>query len=172
VLGPFATDEGAFQVNWTFVYSNYNTDATMDVFNDLGWTRYPESVEGEESRPPIGGIHIAVNAASENVDLAWEATECITSPEEQGKYAVGTGNMPASAEGYAWPELQEAYPPDLLQLFQDSVVVAGPRTVSAYWSDISSSIQSTWHPPSNVNSDTPSESASFMDEVLHGRAIL
>jgi multiple sugar transport system substrate-binding protein len=172
VLGPFATDEGAFQVNWTFVYSNYNTDATMDVFNDLGWTRYPESVEGEESRPPIGGIHIAVNAASENVDLAWEATECITSPEEQGKYAVGTGNMPASAEGYAWPELQDAYPPDLLQLFQDSVVVAGPRTVSAYWSDISSSIQSTWHPPSNVNSDTPSESASFMDEVLHGRAIL
>jgi multiple sugar transport system substrate-binding protein len=172
VLGPFAADAGAFQVNWTFVRSFYNTDATKAVFEDLGWARYPQTVAGEESRPPLGGLSIGINDASDDVDLAIEAARCITSPEEQGKYAVGTGNMPASAEGYDYPALQEAYPADLLKLFQDSVDAAGPRTVSPYWSDISSALQSKWHPPSSVDADTPGESASFIDDVMHGRTLL
>ena len=57
-----------------------------------------------------------------------------------------TGNMPASAAGYDYPALQaRSYPADLLQLFQDSVDAAAPRTATPYWSDISSAIQSTWH---------------------------
>jgi multiple sugar transport system substrate-binding protein len=170
VLGPFATPQGAFQVNWTFIYANYKADKT--VANDLGWTRYPETVAGEASKPPLGGINIGVNKASGHVDDALAATKCITSPENQAKYAIETGNMPASKAAYDNADLKKAYPADLLQAFSDSIAAAGPRPVTPYWSDISSAIQSTWHAPSSVSSSTPKKSADFISEVLKGKKLL
>ncbi len=170
VLGPFASDQGAFQVNWTFIYANYKGDkATLD---DLGWARYPETVAGKPSRPPLGGINIGINKASKHLDQAIAATECITSTENQVTYAVETGNMPASKAAYQSPELAKAYPADLLQAFSDSIEAAGPRPVTPYWSDISSAIQSTWHSPSSVGPATPKDSAQFITDVLKGRKLL
>ncbi|MFT4286045.1 extracellular solute-binding protein [Nocardioides sp.] len=164
----FAGSTGAFLTNWTYIYGA--DSETMG--DDLGWARYPETVEGEDSRPPYGGIGIGISRYSSHVDLAMQAVECLTSPESQGKYAVAEGNMPASSAGYAYPELQDKYPADLLQLFQDSVDAAAPRPVTPYWSDISSAMQSTWHPASSVNDETPAKSAKFLDDVLHGRSLL
>jgi multiple sugar transport system substrate-binding protein len=165
----FASDAGAFMVNWTFIWTNYGEDP---ITKDIGFAMYPATVEGEDARPPYGGIGIGVNAATENKDEAMAAVECITSPESQGEYAVSSGNMPASSAGYDNEELVKIYTQDLLDLFQESVDAAAPRTVSPYWSDISSSIQSTWHPPSGVDSDTPKSSAEFMSDVLQGKRLL
>jgi trehalose/maltose transport system substrate-binding protein len=170
VLTPFATNKGAFQVNWTFIYSNYGTDKT--VLKDLGWTRYPETVQGKPSRPPYGGIGIGVSSTSKHQDLDWKAVECITSPDNQGQYAVDTGNMPSSQAGYAYDKLQKAYPASLLQAFQQSVTNAGPRPLTPYWSDISGAIQSTWHPASSVSSSTPGNSQTFIQQVLEGKKLL
>jgi multiple sugar transport system substrate-binding protein len=170
VLGPFATDKGAFQVNWTFIYSNYKDDkATLD---DLGWTRYPETVAGTPSKPPLGGINIGINKASRHVDDALAATKCITSTQNQVTYAVETGNMPASKAAYASADLKKAYPTDLLDAFSTSIDAAGPRPVSPYWSDISSAIQSTWHAPGSVDTNTPADSSRFITDVLKGRKLL
>ena len=59
-----------------------------------------------------------------------------------------------------------------MELFQDSVDAAAPRTVTPYWSDISGAIQSTWHPPSVGHSDTPGDSATFIQDVLTGKKLL
>ena len=169
--GTFGSDQGAFMVNWTYIWTNY--DSTQpEVKDDLGFARYPQTVAGEESRPPYGGIGVGVSAFSDHVDEAMEAIECITSPENQGVNAELTGNMPASAAGYEYPALKDIYPQELLDLFQESLDAAAPRTVTPYWSDISGGLQSTWHPPSSVNSDTPAESQQFIDDVLHGRRLL
>jgi multiple sugar transport system substrate-binding protein len=165
----FGGDEGAFLVNWTYIYNNY-PDKKLKA--DIGWTRYPQTVAGQESHPPYGGIGIGVNDASENKDFAFQAVECITKPDNQGWYAVSSGNMPASAGGYDFGELKKAYPADLLQLFQQSVDAAAPRTVSPYWSDISSAIQSTWHPPASVDEDTPKDSQDFVEDILQGKGLL
>ena len=68
---------GQFMVNWTFVYKNYvdlvgkpGGPADEAELEDLGFARYPQTVAGEESKPPIGGIDIGVGAFSENVDWA------------------------------------------------------------------------------------------------------
>jgi multiple sugar transport system substrate-binding protein len=170
VLGPFATSKGAFQVNWTFIYSNYKSDkATLD---DLGWTRYPETVAGTPSKPPLGGINIGVNKASSHVDDALAAAKCITSSKNQVTYAIETGNMPASKAAYSSPDLKKAYPADLLNAFSSSIEAAGPRPVTPYWSDISSAIQSTWHSPSSVSTSTPKKSATFISDVLKGKKLL
>jgi multiple sugar transport system substrate-binding protein len=101
-----------------------------------------------------------------------KALECITNPENQGVNAELTGNMPASAKGYEDPKLHKIYPDDLLQLFQDSLNKAAPRSVTPYWSDISGALQSTWHPPSSVNGSTPKDSATFIEDVLKQRKLL
>jgi len=164
----FASPSGGFLTNWTYIYSAHH-DAMKD---DLGYAPYPETVAGQAARPPYGGIGIGVSKFSNHTALAMDAVKCLTSPTSQGKYAVAEGNMPASAAGYAYPALQKAYPADLLKLFQQSVDQAGPRPVTPYWSDISSALQSTWHPPASVNQGTPASSAKFISDVLHGRRLL
>jgi multiple sugar transport system substrate-binding protein len=167
----FGSDEGAFMVNWTYIFHNYD-ETDPDVAKDIGYTRYPQTVEGKESRPPYGGIGLGVSKFSTHVDESMEAVECLTSPESQGINAEITGNMPASPEGYDYPALQEAYPDDLRELFQQSVEDAAPRSVTPYWSDISSGILSTWHSPASVNENTPQESTTFIQDVLQGEALL
>jgi multiple sugar transport system substrate-binding protein len=167
----FGGDAGSFMVNWTYIFHNYD-ETDPDVAKDIGYTRYPQTVEGEESRPPYGGIGIGVSEFSDDKDLALEAAACLVEPENQGINAEMTGNMPASTAGYEYAPLAEIYPEDLLQLFQDSVDAAAPRSVTPYWSDISSSLQNTWHPPASVNQDTPPESQDFTQQILEGGRLL
>lgn len=167
----FGSDQGSFLVNWTYIWHNYD-DTAPDVAKDIGYAPYPETVEGEESRPPYGGIGIGVSAYSDQKDLALEAAQCLVSPENQGINADITGNMPASTQGYDYPKLKESFPADLLELFQTSVDRAAPRTVTPYWSDVSGSIQNIWHPPRSVNGDTPERSQVFIEDVLKGGDLL
>jgi multiple sugar transport system substrate-binding protein len=167
----FGGPSGAFMVNWTYIWHNYDSTAP-DVAKDIGFTMYPETVAGKPAAPPYGGIGIGVSAYSSHVDLASQAAACIVKPENQGINAELTGNMPASEAGYQDPKLQKLYPPELLQLFQDSLNAAAPRSVTPYWSDISGAIQSTWHPPTSVNSKTPASSATFIEDVLKGKSLL
>ncbi|MDX6276161.1 MAG: trehalose/maltose transport system substrate-binding protein [Nocardioidaceae bacterium] len=170
VLGPFGSPRGGFIVNWTFIYSQYKADKT--VSKDLGFTRYPRTTADNASRPPLGGIDIGVNEASSHKSEALDALTCITSAKNQAQYAAETGNMPSSSAAYAQKVLTKAYPADLLAAFQSSIEDAGPRPVTPYWSDISSSLQSTWHPASRVSPSTPKRSASFIKDVLDGSKLL
>lgn len=167
----FGSDQGSFLVNWTYIFHNYDESAP-EVAEDIGYTRYPQSVEGEESRPPYGGIGIGVSEYSDDKDFALEAAACLVSADNQGINAEMTGNMPASTAGYEYPGLAEIYPDDLLALFQESVDAAAPRTVTPYWSDVSGSIQNIWHPPRSVDSDTPGDSAKFIKDVMTGGDLL
>lgn len=180
-LGRMYPEQGAgqFMVNWTFVYKNYEGligspggPADDDAFADLGWARYPATVEGEESRPPIGGINIGVGAYSEHPEYAQEAAVCLTDAEAQTALAVNEGLMPSRQSVYDSPELTDAYPPDLLQLFSESIDSGGPRPKSAFYSQISSALQSVWHSPANVDENTPERSATFLQQILKGEALL
>ncbi len=177
-LGQMFGGAGEFMTNWTFVYKNYEGlidtgDITEEDFADLGWARYPETIEGEESKPPIGGIDIGVGAFSKHSDFALEAAACVTTSEAQVDLAVNEGLMPSRTSAYESPELAEAYPPDLLALFSASVDGGGPRPKSAYYATISAAVQSVWHSPTSVDPDkTPEESAKFLREVLDGKALL
>ncbi|MCR6030547.1 extracellular solute-binding protein [Nocardioides sp. zg-579] len=181
-LGAMYADDspGEFMVNWTFAYKNYvdtvgqpGGPADEEALEDLGWARYPRTVEDEESKPPVGGIDIGVGAFTEDVELAQEAAICVTSPEAQTQLAVTDGLMPTRGSVYDSDELTEAYPEDLLALFRESIDEGGPRPQSAYYSQISSAVQSVWHSPTRVDPDsTPRESAEFLRAVLDGKALL
>lgn len=170
---------GEFMTNWTFVYKNYEGligkpggPADEAEFKDLGWARYPETIAGDESKPPIGGIDIGVGAYSKHPKFAQDAAVCVTNAEAQTALAVDEGLMPSRQSVYDSPDLAEAYPPDLLKLFSQSVDTGGPRPKSAFYSQISSAIQSRWHSPTSVNSGTPAKSAEFLEAILSGKALL
>ncbi|MGH3458020.1 extracellular solute-binding protein [Aeromicrobium sp.] len=169
VIGPFA-DPGGFMVNWTFIYNTIKPD--KKTFEDLGFARYPATVEGEVSKPPIGGINIGVSKYSDETELATAALDCITSEENQATYAVETGNMPASEAAYDDPELRKQFPEELLTLWLDSIDTAGPRPPSPYWGTIVNAVLNNWHPADEVGENTPKENATFIENVLSGDALL
>lgn len=172
VITPLGEDPGGFMVNWTFIYATF-AGGDEAVFKDLGWARYPQSVEGKESRPPIGGINIGVSAFSEYPDQVSQAVECITSEENQVQYAIETGNMPASEAAYDAEALKKQFPTDLLDLFRESIDTAGPRPPSPYWNTVVSAVLSKWHPPDEVDpKTTPEETAEFINAVLDGDALV
>lgn len=170
VLPYLFQDGGGFMMNWTFVYKS--AGYTDEQIKDLGWARYPQTVAGQESRPPVGGIDISVNAASDDLDFALEAAACVTDEQSQIDLATTDGLMPATISLYDSPELTEAYPADLLKLFAESMDAGGPRPISAVWNDMSLAIQKSWHPATDVTEDTPKNSQETVVAVLHGEELV
>ncbi|TNC48099.1 extracellular solute-binding protein [Mumia zhuanghuii] len=167
-VASFSAADGGFLVNWTYVYSDPNVAPFKD---DLAWTRYPRTTADDESRPPIGGINIGVSSYGKHPELAYEATACLTSAESQKTYAQASGNQPARSAVYDDPEMREAFP--MAPLWRESIDAAAPRPMTPYWSDISTGLYSSWHPPSSVNPDkTPAESQKYIEDVLKGKALL
>ncbi len=175
-----ADGAGEFMTNWTFVYKNYEGlvgkaggPEDEEQFKDLGWARYPATVEGEASKPPIGGIDIGVGAFSKHPDFAMEAAECVTSQETQVDLALTDGLMPSTNSAYEAVIKDGSYPADLVKLWRASVDEGGPRPKSAFYGLISSAIQARWHSPNSVDPDTtPQRSADYLQAVLEGKALL
>jgi multiple sugar transport system substrate-binding protein len=80
--------------------------------------------------------------------------------------------MPAIGAAYSTAALKKLFPAPLLNLFRESLSAGGPRPNSPYWSDISQALQNKWHPPSAVTASTPASSSNYIDQVLHGKALL
>ncbi|GAA3544633.1 extracellular solute-binding protein [Nocardioides daeguensis] len=172
-----ADGAGEFMVNWTFVYKNYEGlvggDITEQQFADLGWARYPATVAGETSKPPIGGIDIGVGAYSDHPDFAMEAARCITSEQAQVDLALDNGLMPSTNAAYDKVVASGDYPADLIELFRTSVDEGGPRPKSAFYAMISGALQAKWHSPTSVDpGSTPKDSATYLEDVLEGKSLL
>ncbi|WP_188535925.1 extracellular solute-binding protein [Kocuria dechangensis] len=171
----FQSDNGSFMVNWPFIYAATAAaveDGTVDqsVYEDIGWALWPRVDEDEPSAPPLGGINIGVGATSENQDLAWEAVECIVSPENQANYFVTNGNPAASEAAYEDPAVREAFP--MYETIRESLDQAAPRPQTPYYNEVSSAIQQEWTPPASVTEDTPRNTAEFIEAVLKGDQLL
>lgn len=159
-----------FMVNWPYVWAAMH-EQQVDFIDDVAWTTYPQTTADGASKPPLGGIEVAVHTASLNKDAAWSAVQCITSPEHQELYMLGTGNPAANKTVYDSPKIREEFP--MADTIRESLDNGAPRPVTQYYGDISSALQRTWSPPENVNPETtPAESQQLIRDVLAGEALL
>ena len=166
----FQNERAGFMLNWPYVYAALK-GAEVDWLDDLAWTRYPRTVEGQESKPPLGGIEMGVNAASDDKEAAWEAVSCLTSAESQKTYMLGTGNPAARTAVYDDPEIREQFP--MADQIRSSLADSGPRPLTQYYGDVSSGIQRVYSPPGSVDPDTtPKRAESLLQAVLKGDALL
>ena len=167
---------GGFMLNWPYIWAADTGDAASGVIpknipGDIGWARYPQVVAGRPSKPPLGGIELAIGAYGKHQDDAVQAAACITSPANMTKYMLDSGNPSARGASYSDPAVIKQFP--MAALIRDSINSAAPRPITPYYSDISASIQSTWHPPVSVNpSRTPHSTQDFIPAVLHDHRLL
>ncbi|MGH8775256.1 MAG: extracellular solute-binding protein [Jiangellaceae bacterium] len=172
----FQGDDGGFMVNWPYVWQAANGEVdggSLDpsFIDDLGWTVYPQTVEGEESAPPLGGIMLGIGAFTEHPDEALEAAACIASPESRTEYMIFSGNPSAAEESYSDPEVVEAFP--MAETILESLRQAASRPQTPYYNEVSESLQRTYHPPSSVRPDsTPEEAAELIVGVLNKEVLL
>ncbi|WP_409331469.1 extracellular solute-binding protein [Trujillonella humicola] len=172
----FEGDRGGFMVNWPFVYARALSAVeagTLDpsVPEDYRWTLYPRVDADTEQAPPYGGINLGIGAFSENVDLAFQAAECIVSDENQAEYMITNGNPAASTAVYDDPEVQEAYP--MADTIRESLELAAPRPQTPYYSEVSGGLQREYHPPTAVDpQSTPDAATALIESVLAGDELL
>lgn len=159
-----------FLVNWPYVWSAF--DANKVAFkDDIGWARYPQTVAGEASAPPFGGINLGVGAKSTKPDLAYKAVECITSVDKQKLYMLGTGNPAANKKVYDDAGVKKAFP--MAALIQTSLDEAVPRPLSPFYGDITTGLQTAFSPPSGVDrKSTPAKANTLITEVVQGNKLL
>lgn len=169
-LDMFQNERAGFMVNWPYVYAALS-GAEVEWIDDLAWARYPQTTEGTESKPPLGGIEMGVAASSDNQEAAWEAVSCLTSQESQKAYMLGTGNPAARKAVYDDPEIKKDFP--MASLIRESLDASGPRPLTQYYGDVSSGIQREYSPPGSVDpSSTPQQATSLLQDVLKGDALL
>ncbi|WP_412752712.1 extracellular solute-binding protein [Krasilnikovia sp. M28-CT-15] len=172
----FQGQSGSFMVNWPYVYSAAQGDVksgatTQSVVDDIGWARYPRVLADQPSKPPLGGIDLAVGAYSEHARQAVDLVRCATSLKSNVDYMLDSGNPAAKGAAYDDPQVRKAFP--MATLIRQSINEAGPRPVTPYYNDVSTSVQLTWHPADEVRAPgTPKETATFMSEVLKGQRLL
>jgi multiple sugar transport system substrate-binding protein len=172
----FQAAGGGFMVNWPYVYGAAEDAVAKgslgrDVLADIGWARYPRVVADKASRPPLGGIDLAIGAFGKHPDLALEAVGCITSEESQRYYMLFAKNPAARAAVYDDPAVRQAFP--MADLIRASIDAAGPRPRTPYYTDVSAAVVRTFHPPADVDPRrTPAAAARLIIDVLHDRALL
>ncbi len=126
--------------------------APASLLADTGWGEYPRTDAAKPSAPPYGGINLGVGQFSAHPDLAYRAVECIVSPKNQAYYFVANGNPAVKESVYTDPEVLKEFP--MAPLIKQSLDQAAPRPQTAYYAEISDSIQRNYHPPGGIDPAT------------------
>jgi multiple sugar transport system substrate-binding protein len=172
----FQGARGGFMVNWAYVHGAAQeavANGALDraVLDDIGWARYPRVDQGAASRPPLGGIDLAIGAFSAHGDLAVEAARCLASTRSQTEYMVDSRNPAARSAAYDDARVREIFP--MADLVRESIDGSEPRPRTPYYSDVSAAVVRTFHPESAVQPDlTPARAAQLVVDVLHDRVLL
>ena len=172
----FESDQGGFMVNYPFVYPRGLAAVeagTLDqsVVDDYAAAVYPRVDADTEAAPPYGGINLGVGAFSEHPELAYEATECITSTENQAYYFTSNGNPASDSTVYEDPAVLEAFPQAPVIL--ESLEIAAPRPQTPYYSEVSGGLQREYHPTASIDPEqTPQDATELIEAVLRKEQLL
>jgi multiple sugar transport system substrate-binding protein len=162
--------------NWAYVYgaeSEAVASGALDraVLADIGWARWPRVDPDRPSRPPLGGIDIGVGAFTRHPDLAVDAVRCLTTADSQRRYMLKSKNPAARAAVYDDPEVRRVFP--MADLIRESIGDAAPRAKTPYYTDVSTAVVRTFHPPASVRPNrTPAAADRLVTGVLHDKVLL
>ncbi len=146
----FEAGDAFYEINYPFVYASAKKEAPK-IFKQMGAAKYPQVDPSKPSRPPLGGINLAVGKFSQKKDLAWEAIRCMIKAENQITIMEAGGLPPVREDLYDQPEVKKYYP-GFAATIRDSIRDAAPRpAASAAYQDLSLAIQDAVHPVSKIN---------------------
>lgn len=144
----FEAGESSFMINYPFVYPSARENAP-DVFENMAATKYPAVTADQPSRPPLGGINLAVSRFSEHPDLTFDAIACLVQPENQVIAATLGGLPPVTEALYDSREIEKAYP-GFADDIRESIEDAAPRPLAPAYTDLSLALQRSLHPIGDI----------------------
>lgn len=166
----FQSGNGAFQINWPFVYPALQA-ANPELAGKVKWARYPAIDANTPSKVTIGGVNLAVSAYSEHPRESFEAARCLRNAENQKFSAINDGVPPTIESVYADPEMDEAYPmkDTILEELKDSAT----RPLTPAYQNISTVMSATLSPPSSINPRaTADELRGQIQDALESKGVL
>ena len=127
-------------VNWPFVWAQAHTEGRGGHARAVGARRLRlgaatrGSTRTRRRRRRSAASTSASRRFSKHVDFAYQATECITSDENQADYMITNGNPASSAAVYDDPDVRRTtrWPTTI----RESLEAAAPRPLSPYYSEI------------------------------------
>jgi trehalose/maltose transport system substrate-binding protein len=151
----FESGSSSFMINYPFVYPSAKANAP-DVFKQIAAARYPAVDPNLPSKPPLGGINVAVSSYSKHQAKAFDAIKCLIKPENQLAIAKAGGLPPVRSDVYSNPELNKSVYPGFADLIKTSIESAGLRpSESPAYQDLSLAIQAAIHPTTGIDPKNP-----------------
>lgn len=166
----FQSGNGAFQINWPFVYPAMQ-EAAPELARQVKWARYPGIDPDTPSKVTIGGINMAVSAYSAHPEESFEAARCIRDEKNQKFSAINDGVPPTIEAIYDDPEMTEAYPmkDTILEELKDPAV----RPLTPAYQSISTVMSAILSPPSGIDPErTADELRGAVADALESKGVL
>ncbi|MGS2615352.1 ABC transporter substrate-binding protein [Micromonospora sp. LZ34] len=166
----FQSGNGAFQVNWPFVYPAMQ-EANPELAQQVTWARVPGIDENTPSKVTIGGVNMAVSAYSEHPAESFDAAKCIRNAENQKFSAVNDGVPPTIEQVYADPEMAEAYP--MKETILEELKEPATRPLTPAYQSISTVMSAILSPPSAIDPQrTADELRDAIADALESKGVL
>ncbi|MFF5180006.1 ABC transporter substrate-binding protein [Micromonospora sp. NPDC000316] len=166
----FQSGNGAFQVNWPFVYPALQ-EANPELAKQVGWARMPGIDANTPSRVTIGGFNLAVSSYSKHPELSFEAARCLRSPEHQKFSAINDGVPPTIEAVYDEPEMAEAYP--MKDTILEELKEPATRPLTPAYQSISTVMSAILSPPSAIRpQQTADELRDAISDALESKGVL
>jgi len=166
----FQNGDGAFQLNWPYVYSALQSDAPQLAPN-VTWARYPAIDANTPSRVTIGGSNLAVSRYSKHPELSFEAVKCLRNAANQKYLAINAGQPPSIESVYADPEMTKAYP--MKDTILEELKDAAPRPLTPAYQNLSTVVAAQLSPPASIDPErTAADLKKSIQDAIDSKGVL
>jgi len=166
----FETGKAAFEINYPFVYPSAQENAPA-IAKQMAWAEYPRVDANMASRPPVGGIDLAVSAFSRHKQQAFDAIQCLRDRDNQLRNAVKGGLPPTLASLYRDPRLIKGGYPFAAEIL-DSLQRGGVRPKTPAYQSVSIALQTTLSPPSSAGPAKLGQLRSQLQDAIESKGLI
>jgi multiple sugar transport system substrate-binding protein len=166
----FETGKAAFEINYPFVYPSAQQNAPA-IAKKMGWAEYPRVDANLPSRPPVGGIDLAVSAFSTHKQQAFDAIMCLRNRDNQLRNAVKGGLPPTLASLYRDPRLIKGGYPFAGEIL-DSLQRGGVRPKTPAYQSVSIALQTSLYPPSSAGPGKLPQLRSQLQDAIESKGLI
>ncbi len=166
----FESGKAAFEINYPFVWPSARQNAPA-IAKKMGWAEYPRVDANLPSRPPVGGIDLAVSAYSTHKQQAFDAIACLRDRANQLRNAVQGGLPPTLASLYRDPRLIKGGYPFAAEIL-DSLQRGGVRPKTPAYQSVSIAMQTTLYPPSSAGPGKLPQLRSQLQDAIESKGLI
>jgi multiple sugar transport system substrate-binding protein len=166
----FETGKAAFEINYPFVYPSAQQNAPA-IAKQMGWAEYPRVDAKLPSRPPVGGVDLAVSSYSTHKQQAFDAIMCLRNRANQLRNAVKGGLPPTLASLYRDPRLIKGGYPFAGEIL-DSLQRGGVRPKTPAYQSVSIALQTTLYPPSSAGPAKLPQLRSQLQDAIQSKGLI